>query len=211
MVREKKEGTGEIWVNKFTEESATHFREQLLIRSRQDPDIPIVVYIDSYGGYVDALAKMIETMDEVPNPIITTCLGKAMSCGAILLSHGDYRYCGPHSRVLVHELSGGSGGDVHDVVNDAEEMKRFNKHFLGLLAKNCSIPGGYEGLRKIIKEHDGRDLCLTALQSVNFGIVDEVGSPSLVPYTGFELITTPILSKSQRQKRAKIILGLEEE
>lgn len=208
MVDRKKESSGEIWVNKFTEDSATQFRESLLLRSRHDQDVPIVVHIDSYGGYVDSLAKMIETMDEIPNPIITACVGKAMSCGAILLSHGDYRYCGPHSRILIHEVSSGTGGDVHDMHNDATETKRLNKHFMGLLAKNCGIKGGYEGLRQLVKEHDGRDIYLTGDRAVEFGIVDEVGTPTLVPYVGFELVTTPVFTKSQRKKRAIEILGL---
>ncbi len=89
--------TDEIWVIEFTAESAQEFREKLLEQSKDNPNRPIIVYIDSYGGQVDALAKMISTMDEIPNPIITACVGKAMSCGAILLSHGDIRFCDPHS------------------------------------------------------------------------------------------------------------------
>lgn len=170
----------EIWVNKFDEESAQEFREDLLEAAKGDPQRPIVIYIDSYGGFVDALAKMIETMDEVPNPLVTVCMGKAMSCGAILLSHGDVRFCGPHSRVMVHEVSGGvQVGDVHDMYNDATEVKRLNKHFLGLLAQNCKIEGGYEGLRKLIKGREGRDMWMDAETSLKFGIVDAVGLPKV--------------------------------
>src|ERR1700693_3667985 len=111
----------EILVNDFTEDSAQEFRDKLLEAAKDDPMKPIVVYIDSYGGEVDALAKMIETMDEVSNPVITVAMGKAMSCGAMLLSHGDIRFCGKHSRVMIHEVSIGTGGDVHDVESTAKE------------------------------------------------------------------------------------------
>lgn len=181
----------EIWVTEFNEKASLEFREKVVNISREDPNEPIVVYIDSYGGQVDSLASMIETMDEVPNPIITVAMGKAMSCGAILLSHGDLRWVGRHSRVMIHEVSSGTGGDVHDMYADAVETKRLNKYFLGLLAKNCSIKGGYDGLRKIIKERDGRDIYLDAAASVAFGIADGVGTPKINGVTMFDVGTTP--------------------
>lgn len=170
--------TGEIWVNKFDEESAREFRDAVLCASKMDPSRPIIIYIDSYGGMVDSLAKMIETLDEVPNPIITACMGKAMSCGAILLSHGDVRFCGKHSRIMVHEVSSGSHGDVHDMHADVQEVKRLNEHFMGLLARNCGY-AGYSELRKLIKEQDGRERYMSAQNALEFGIVDAVGLPKL--------------------------------
>ena len=149
---------GEIWVTEFTTESALVFRQDLFDAAREDPSKPIIVYINSYGGCVDALASMIETMDEITNPIVTVCHGVAMSCAAILLSHGDIRFVGKNSRIMIHEISGGSSGDVHDMHADAVEMKRLNKHFMHLLAKNCNIKGGYDGLRKLIKDRDGREI-----------------------------------------------------
>lgn len=181
----------EIWVHKFTEESAKKFRDQIMKKLEELPshEIPIFVYIDSYGGNVDALAMMVETIDKIPNPIYTICLGKAMSCGAILLSHGDKRYCGQHSTVLVHEVSTGAIGDVHDVFNDAQESKRCNEYWLGLLAKNCGIKGGYKGLRKKIKSRDGRDWWMTAEEALKFGIVDEIGTPRIEPLIAFNIST----------------------
>jgi ATP-dependent Clp protease protease subunit len=167
----------EIWVNEFTEESAQEFREAILEETKGDPQRPVTIYIDSYGGQVDALSKMIETMDEIPNPIVTVAVGKAMSCGAMLLSHGDVRLCGRHARVMVHEISSGTAGDVHDMNADALETKRLNRYFMGLLAKNCGIKGGYDALRKIIKNQDGRDHYMDAAEALKFGIVDAVGMP----------------------------------
>lgn len=186
MGENKKQQPDEIWVNDFNEASAQRFRDDMVSKAKSNPNTPIVIYIDSYGGAVDALAKMIETMDEVPNPKVTVCMGKAMSCGAILLSHGDVRYCGKHSRVMVHEVSTGTHGDVHDVHADATESKRLNKHFLGLLARNAGLRG-YDDLRKMIKQRDGRDMYLTAEDAVKFGIVDYVGTPSVTTITLYDV------------------------
>jgi len=194
----------EIWVTEFNEEASLKFREKVIGISKEDPNEPIIIYIDSYGGMVDSLASMIETIDEVPNPIITVAMGKAMSCGAILLSHGDLRWIGTHSRVMIHEVSSGTGGDVHDMYADAVETKRLNKYFLGLLAKNCGIKGGYDGLRKLIKARDGRDIYLDAQAALKFGIVDAIGTPAIRSYTAFDISTTPpkqnLLKKSLPNK-----------
>lgn len=181
MALDSKKGDGdEIWVNEFTEKSAQEFRKELLDATKgTDPLRPVIVYIDSYGGQVDALAKMIETMDEIPNPIITVCVGKAMSCGAMLLSHGDIRFCGKHARVMIHEVSSGTFGNVHDMNADTQETKRLNKYFMGLLAKNCGIKGGYDAIRKIIKNQDGRENYMDAAAALKFGIVDGIGMPSI--------------------------------
>jgi ATP-dependent Clp protease, protease subunit len=180
----------EIWVNSFDEAAAQKFRKQMMSAAKSDKHKPIVIYIDSYGGYVDSLAKMIETMDELPNPKVTVCLGKAMSCGAILLSHGDARFCGPHSRVMVHEVSGFTFGDVHDMHADTEETKRLNEHFMGLLARNCGMTG-YRELRRLIKERDGRELYMNAKKSLEFGIVDAVGIPKVNDTTFYEISAIP--------------------
>ena len=207
----KKEGGSEIWVNEFTEESAAKFREQVISIAGKDPNFPIIIYIDSYGGYVDSLAKMIDTLDQIANPTITVCMGKAMSCGAILLSHGHMRFCAPNSRIMVHEVSSGTSGDVHDMHNDAIEAKRLNQHFLGLLAKNCGIRGGYEGLRSKIKSRDGREVWITPEDALSFGIIDKIGTPYIQPLVGYEVHTIVPVSRSARVKRAKQILRFVED
>lgn len=194
IVLEESSDTDEIWVTKFDEDDAQKFREKVMKKAKLSTRAPIVIYIDSYGGYVDSLAKMIETIDEVPNPIVTVCMGKAMSCGAVLLSHGDIRYCGRHSRVMVHEVSSGAIGDIHDCLNDAKESIRLNKWFMGLLAKNCGVKGGYDGLRKIVKERDGREIWMDARTSLAFGIVDKVGLPNVNSVTLYEVGDIPLKS-----------------
>lgn len=207
LKKKAKSESDEIWVNKFDEESAQEFREAIQDAGKGDPLKPITVYIDSYGGQVDALAKMIETMDETPNPIITVAMGKAMSCGAMLLSHGDIRFCGRHSRVMVHEVSSGTVGDVHDMVADVAETKRLNRYFMGMLARNCSIKGGYDALRKRIKQQDGRDRFLDAAAALEFGIVDAIGLPAVATKIVHAVSMTPPKTKqlrpAQKHKKTK--------
>lgn len=206
MAEKKDKGldlTGEIYVGDFTEIAAQKFKSSVLAHAKDSPEEPIVVYINSYGGFVDALASMIETLDSVPNPIITVCQGVAMSCGAILLSHGDVRYCGRHSRIMIHEVSSGTGGNVHDMYADAVEIKRLNSYWMDLLAKNCNIQGGYSSLRKIIKSKDGRDLYLDAAAAVKFGICDHVGLPQMISAVVTQAITVPIKRKAKKAIKHK--------
>ena len=193
--------SSEIWVTKFDEESAQKFRAAVMDQAKSDPTKPIVIYIDSYGGYVDALAKMIETLDEVPNPIVTACMGKAMSCGAMLLSHGDVRFLGRHSRVMVHEVSSGTIGNVQDMKDDVKETVRLNEYFMGLLAKNCGFKN-YEELRTVIKEQDGRERYLFGNEAIEFGIVDAIGTPRISSRTMFEVtkqsVKAPFASRNKQ-------------
>jgi ATP-dependent Clp endopeptidase proteolytic subunit ClpP len=208
MSKDDKKSSGEIWVNKFNEEAASHFREQILAYALKDPNLPIIIYIDSYGGYVDALAKMIDTLEQIDNPTITVCMGKAVSCGAILLSHGHLRYCAPNSRVMVHEVSSGTFGDVHDMYNDAVEVKRLNKHFLGLLARNCGFKGGFEELRKFIKQKDGRDLWMNPQEALKFGIIDDIGTPTIIPQISYQIGTIKAAPRQDKVNRSFQILGV---
>lgn len=204
----------EIWVNEFNEKSAQNFRSAIKKKSSENPNAPIIIYIDSYGGNVDALAKMIGTMNEVPNSKITVCVGKAMSAGAILLSHGDVRYCEKNSRIMIHEVSTCTFGNINDVINDTEESKRLNAHFMKLLADNCKIKGGYTGLKKIFKDRDCRDIFLDAKAAQKFGIIDEIGLPTINSAMLFEISTAPehknpvpsikqIISKEKKNKKKK--------
>lgn len=183
--------TKEIWVTKFDEEHAQKFRTAVMEIANLDHTRPVVIYIDSYGGYVDALAKMIETLDEIPNPIVTCCMGKAMSCGAMLLAHGDVRFLGKHSRVMIHEISSGTVGNVQDMKDDVNETVRLNEHFMGLLAKDCGFKN-YEELRSVLKDQDGRDRYLVGEEAMKFGIVDAIGLPKINARTTYEVSRQPV-------------------
>lgn len=198
----KQSNSDEIWVTDFTQEAAQEFREKLLDESRDNPSRPIIVYIDSYGGSVDALAKMIAAMDEIPNPIITACMGKAMSCGILLLSHGDVRFCDPHSRIMIHKVSSGTWGQVDEMKNDVAETARLNEYWMSFLATNSNMKGGYDELNAYIKSKDGSDRYLTAAEAKRLGVVDVVGRPKIVSVTAYEVVSGP--DKISIHKRAKM-------
>ena len=180
----------EIWVNTFDEKHAQKFRDHVLRIAERGEDIVIPIYIDSYGGYVDSLAKMLETMDNVPNRFITVCQGKAMSCGAILLSHGDIRYCGKYSRVMVHNVHAGSYGDAYSLQSATDETLRMNKVFMELLAGNCSKT--YDEVQAILRAStSGKDIWMDGEEAFKFGIVDHIGTPLITPVIQFALNTVP--------------------
>ena len=181
----------DILVNSFDEQGAKEFRAQVLaLANLGGPELPIVVYIDSYGGYADSLASMLETMDEVPNVFVTVAIGKAVSCGAILLSHGDYRFCGRYARVMIHEVKSGAYGSVDDMKNDTKETERLNLMFMELLAKNCGLPG-FKELKEKLRAHDGDDIWMGPDEAVAFGICDLIGMPKLVPVIQYQCAALP--------------------
>jgi len=180
----------EIWVNTFDEKHAQKFRDHVLHIAERGEDIVIPIYIDSYGGNVDSLAKMIETMDNVPNRFVTICQGKAMSCGAILLSHGDIRYCGEYSRVLIHNVHAGTWGDTYDLQATSDETLRMNKVFMELLADNCGR--SHDEIQLLLRAStSGKEILMDADGALEFGIVDHVGTPLITPVIQFALNTVP--------------------
>lgn len=183
------DGTGEdIIVNDFTEQSARQFRKQVLAKVSQEPGAPLVIYIDSYGGLLDSLNSMLETIEQVSVPIVTVCLGKAMSCGAVLLAAGDHRFCGRFSRVMIHQSTGGDYGPVEHLQKNVDECKRMNDMFMAFLAKRCGK--SLDSLKQIIKDNDSRDLYLDAKEALKFGIIDAIGTPNIKPIIMYQIDVT---------------------
>jgi ATP-dependent Clp protease protease subunit len=190
----------EICVNSFTEKSAEEFRELVLAYTDLGPQTIIPIYIDSYGGNADALAKMIETMDSVPNRFMTICMGKAMSAAAILLSHGDVRWCGKYSRVMIHNVQSMVGGDLSEIRGGTQELERLNKVIIGLLAKNCGK--SYDELQTIIKSQtDSKEILLDAQQAFEFGIVDHIGTPVFDTVIQYHLDAAPAKDKLSDEEK----------
>lgn len=171
------EACNSIWVHDFTATASETICKSLLEANSKDPVAPIIMYIDSYGGAVDALAGIISVMESIPNPIVTVVTGTAMSCGAILLSYGEYRYVGANSRVMIHEVSSSASGNINDQKNSVAETDRVNIYWMNKLAGNCGKKN-YSALKKYMtSEH--RDVYLSAEASIRFGIADHIGIPKL--------------------------------
>ena len=170
-----------IWVHSFNESAAQQFADAVYDSVEHAPQQPIVVYIDSGGGELDGLMSMLSVMDSVTNHFVTVCLGKAMSAAAVLLSHGDTRCVGIHSRLMVHEVQAGAMGNANDMSNENNEIQRLNDYLLEILAKNCKKT--VKQLKKLFSTQ--REVYMDANQALKFGLVDHVGVPIVTKSISF--------------------------
>jgi ATP-dependent Clp endopeptidase proteolytic subunit ClpP len=184
----------DIVVNRFSEESVKDFRKKVN-RLSVDPSMPIIVYIDSYGGNVDSLNSMLSIMKSVPNIFVTVCQGKAMSAGAALLAAGDIRFSDADSRIMIHEASGGVVGSVDDVKTDAKEFDRLNLQLMTMIANKCGKT--YTELKTLIRDNEGRDLYLTAEQAKDIGLIDFVGLPQVKSTLTYSVECVPTKKRVQ--------------
>ena len=117
-----------IYVNKFNEETAKDFIEAMINAQNTGQSI-IPIVIDSYGGEVYSLLKMIDMIKASKVPVATICMGKAMSCGAVLLTCGaeGHRYMAPTATVMIHDVASFAMGKVEEIKADAKESDRLNK------------------------------------------------------------------------------------
>ena len=152
------------------EESAAVFLEQISALEFLDVIKPITVYIDTYGGSIDAALSMYDAMLVCACPIKTIGIGKIMSAGVLLLAAGDkgQRFISPNARVMMHQVSGGAQGTVKDIDIVEKEMVRIQDLFVDLLAKHTSKN------KKQILQDIAADKYMSAQESLNYGIVDFV-------------------------------------
>jgi len=167
-----------IYVNKFTEESAKEFLEAMInAQATGQSIIPIV--IDSYGGEVYSLLKMIDVIRSSSVPVATVCMGKAMSCGAVLLTCGTegHRYMAPTATVMIHDVASFAMGKVEEIKADAKESDRLNKLIFKIMADNCGKEAGY--FSKLVHEHGHADWFLDAEECKKHGMVNHLRIPKL--------------------------------
>jgi ATP-dependent Clp protease protease subunit len=152
------------------DEVANLVTAQLLFLESEDPEREINMYINSPGGSVTAGLAIYDTMQFVKPPVSTLCVGQAASMAAVLLAAGakGRRYGLPHSRILIHQLSGGFEGQAADIDIQAREALRLRELLNQILAQHTG-----QNIRKVEKDTD-RDNFLTATQAVEYGLIDEV-------------------------------------
>lgn len=143
---------------------------QLLTLESMDPDRDISIYINSPGGSFTALTAIYDTMQFVRPDITTICLGQAASAAAIILAGGTKgkRYGLEHSRILIHQPSSEGGGQASDVEIQAKEIARIARLQEELLARHV-----VKSAAEIEKDIE-RDKILTAVEAVEYGIIDQV-------------------------------------
>ncbi|SCE81875.1 ATP-dependent Clp protease proteolytic subunit ClpP [Micromonospora coriariae] len=153
-----------------TEESANQICAQILLLAAEDAERDIYLYINSPGGSVSAGMAVYDTMRYVRNDVATLALGFAGSMGQFLLCAGaaGKRYALPHSRVMMHQPSGGMGGTAADITIQAENMLHVKRTMQELIAQHSG-----RTLDEIQRDWD-RDRWFTAEQALEYGLIDHV-------------------------------------
>jgi ATP-dependent Clp protease protease subunit len=143
---------------------------QLLFLESEDPDKDISLYINSPGGSVSAGLAIYDTMQYVKPPVSTICLGLAASMGAFLLAGGakGKRFALPNARVMIHQPSGGAGGQASDIEIQAKEIVKTKKRLNELLAANTGQP-----FERIERDAE-RDYWMSGAEAKVYGLLDEV-------------------------------------
>jgi len=166
-----------ILVNKFSEESAKLFRESFAKAINTGQKV-IPVVIDSYGGEVYSLLSMIATIKNSPVPVATICTGKAMSCGAVLMTFGaeGMRFADPSATLMIHDVSSMAWGKVEDIKVKAEETDRLNQMIHHMMAKNCGKEDSY--FLKLADEHKHADWFFDSPEAKGHNIINHIRIPS---------------------------------
>jgi ATP-dependent Clp protease protease subunit len=153
-----------------TDESANQICAQILLLAAEDADRDIFLYINSPGGSVSAGMAVYDTMRYVKNDVATLALGLAGSMGQFLLCAGaaGKRYALPHSRIMMHQPSGGMGGTAADITIQAENMLHVKRTMQELIAQHSG-----RTLDEIQQDWD-RDRWFTAEQAREYGLIDKV-------------------------------------
>ncbi|MFP5307953.1 MAG: ATP-dependent Clp protease proteolytic subunit [Actinomycetes bacterium] len=152
------------------DEVANVVMAQLLHLESEDPDKDIALYINSPGGSITSLFAIYDTMQYIKPDVTTICMGQAASAAAVLLAAGTpgKRFALPHSRILLHQPSGGAEGQAADIEVVAREILRMRDLLNELLAEKTG-----QTVEKIASDTD-RDFILDAYAAKDYGIVDEI-------------------------------------
>jgi ATP-dependent Clp protease protease subunit len=149
---------------------ATLITAQLLYLESENPKKDIFMYINSPGGVVTAGMAIHDTMQYIRPRVGTVCIGQAASMGSFLLAAGEpgMRVALTNARIMIHQPSGGAQGMASDIEIQAKEILRIRHRMNELYAHYTGQP-----LETIERAMD-RDKFLSASESKDFGIVDEV-------------------------------------
>lgn len=143
---------------------------QLLHLESQDAEKDISLYINSPGGEVYSGLAILDTMNFINPQVSTICVGMAASMAAVLLSAGakGKRFCLPHSKVMIHQPSGGAQGQQTEIEIVAEEIKKTRRELNQILSDASGRP-----IEKVQADTE-RDNYLTAAEALDYGLIDRI-------------------------------------
>ena len=160
-----------IWLGSEVRDSNAHLIcSQMLLLSAEDPEADIYLYINSPGGSVTAGMAIYDTMQLIPNDVVTVVTGMAASMGQFLLTAGAMgkRYATPNARILMHQPLGGIGGTASDIRTQAELILDMKKRLAEITAERTG-----KSLETILKDND-RDNWFTAEEGLEYGFFDHI-------------------------------------
>ena len=143
---------------------------QLLFLESENPEKDIHLYINSPGGVVSSGLAIYDTMQFIQSDVSTICVGQAASMGSLLLAGGTQgkRYCLPHSRIMIHQPSGGFQGQASDIDIHAREVLKLREQLNAILAKHCG-----QTVEQIAADSD-RDNFMDGESAVEYGLIDSI-------------------------------------
>lgn len=152
------------------DEIANQITAVMLYLDSDDPGKDIYLYINSPGGVITSGMMIYDTMQHIKSDVVTICVGLAASMGSFLLAAGTKgkRVALPHSRVMIHQPSGGTRGQATDIEIEAREIIRIRHQLNEIYADNTG-----QAVSKIEKDMD-RDFFMSAQEAKEYGLIDRV-------------------------------------
>ncbi|MDY5129222.1 ATP-dependent Clp protease proteolytic subunit [Actinotignum urinale] len=160
-----------IWLgSEVRDDNANQICAQMMLLAAEDPESDIYLYINSPGGSVTAGMAIFDTMQYIQPDVVTVAMGMAASMGQFLLSAGTpgKRYITPHTRVLMHQPSGGAGGVAADIRINANLILQMKQELSALNAQHTG-----KTVEQILEDSE-RDRWFTAQEALEYGFVDHI-------------------------------------
>ena len=145
---------------------------QLLFMESENPEKDIHFYINSPGGAVTAGMAIYDTMQFIKPDVSTTVMGQACSMGSLLATAGaaGKRYILPNARHMIHQPSGGAGGQATDMEIQVKEILKMKKSLTEIYVKHNSAGKTLDEMLAAME----RDNFMDPQEALNYGLVDKV-------------------------------------
>ena len=160
-----------VWLgSEVRDENANEICAKILLLAAEDSEKDIFLYINSPGGSITAGMAIYDTMQYVPNDIVTVGIGMCASMGQFLLSSGTKgkRYATPNTRVLLHQPHGGFGGTASDIQTQAELIMSMKRQLASITAEQTG-----KTVEQVMADGD-RDRWFSAQEALEYGFIDHI-------------------------------------
>jgi ATP-dependent Clp protease protease subunit len=160
-----------VWLgSEVRDDNANEICAKILLLAAEDSEKDIFLYINSPGGSITAGMAIYDTMQYVPNDIVTVGIGMCASMGQFLLSSGTKgkRYATPNTRVLLHQPHGGFGGTASDIQTQAELIMSMKRQLASITAAQTG-----KTVDQVMLDGD-RDRWFTAKEALEYGFIDHI-------------------------------------